>query len=195
MASSRTTFYPEPQISKFLFASKYMAPFWTVVRVYLGWLWLQAGWHKVTDPKWVGADAGTAISGFLKRAVGLSQGESPSVTGWYAWMIENLFLPMATFMSYIVAFGELLVGIALIVGLLTGAAAFFGGLMNVAFLLAGTLSSNPIMFFLATWLVLAWRIAGYYGLDYWVLPLLGAPRGDFDSDDGRRRTVPRAVKV
>lgn len=179
-----TTFYPEPQISKFLFASKYMAPVWTVVRVYLGWLWLHAGWGKVTNPNWVGANAGTSIKGFLNRAIGLSQGESPSVTGWYAWMIENIFLPMATFMSYVIAFGELLVGVALIVGFLTGAAAFFGGLMNVAFLLAGTLSTNPIMFMLATWIVLAWRIAGYYGLDYWVLPYLGAPHGDFDNKAG-----------
>ena len=177
-----TTYYPEPQISKFVFASKYMAPFWTIVRVYLGWTWLQAGWHKVTDPKWVGADAGTSITGFLNRAVSLSQGDNPSVASWYAWLIDNIFLPMSTFMSYAIAFGELLVGIALIVGFLTGAAAFFGGLMNAAFLLAGTLSTNPIMFLLATWLVLAWRVAGYYGLDYWVLPYVGAPRGEFDKN-------------
>lgn len=177
-----TTFYPEPQVSKFLFASKYMAPFWTVVRIYLGWLWLHAGWGKVTNPAWVGPEAGGAIKGFLTRAVGLSQGEKPSVTGWYAWMIENIFLPLGPFMGYVVAFGELLVGIALIVGFLTGAAAFFGGLMNVAFLLAGTLSTNPIMFMLATWIVLAWRTAGYYGLDFWVLPLLGAPHGEFDGE-------------
>lgn len=188
-----TTYYPEPQISKFLFASRYMAPFWTVVRVYLGWLWLDAGWGKVNNPAWVGENAGVAIRGFLTRAVGLSQGESPSVTGWYAWMIENLFLPMSTFMSYVVAFGEVVVGLALIVGLLTGAAAFFGGLMNVAFLLAGTLSTNPIMFMLATWLVLAWRIAGYYGLDYWVLPMLGAPHGEFD--DKRGGTVNKTVRA
>lgn len=181
----RTTFYPEPQISKFLFASKYMAPVWTVVRVYLGWLWLNAGWHKVTNPAWVGEGAGTAISGFLNRAVTLSQGDAPSVAVWYAWMIENIFLPIAPLMSYLVAFGELLVGVALILGLLTGLAAFFGGLMNVAFLFAGTLSTNPLMFLLATWLVLAWRIAGYYGLDRWVLPYLGAPRGDFDRNRSR----------
>ncbi len=185
-----TTYYPEPQISKFLFASKYMAPFWTVVRVYLGWLWLHAGWDKVNNPVWVGEKAGTAIKGFLTRAVSLSQGESPSVTGWYAWMIENIFLPMGTFLSYVVAFGELFVGIALIAGFLTGAAAFFGGLMNVAFLLAGTLSTNPMMFMLATWLVLAWRVAGYYGLDYWVLPLLGAPHGDFDDTSKGAVTKP-----
>ncbi|MEM6429606.1 MAG: DoxX family protein, partial [Deinococcota bacterium] len=66
--------------------------------------------------------------------------------------------------------------IALIVGFLTGISAFLGGLMNASFLLAGTVSTNPLMFILATWLVLAWRVAGYYGLDYWVLPRLGAPR-------------------
>src|SRR5690606_23931087 len=175
-----TTFYPEPQISKFLFASKWMAPVWTVVRVYLGWLWLSAGWGKVTNPAWVGSSAGTAIRGYLQGALGRAQGDAPTVTAWYGWMIEHIFLPIAPLMSYLVAFGELLVGVALILGFLTGAAAFFGGLMNVAFMFAGTLSSNPLMFILATWLVLAWRVAGYYGLDRWVLPLLGAPRGDFD---------------
>lgn len=177
-----TTYYPEPRISKFLFASKYMAPFWTVVRVYLGWQWLNAGWHKITDPNWVGAGAGTAVGGFLRRAVSLSQGDNPSVSVWYAWIIENVFLPIAPLVSYLVAFGEVLIGIALIVGFLTGLVAFLGGLMNVVFLLAGTLSTNPVMFLLATWLVLAWRVAGYYGLDRWVLPLVGAPREDFDDD-------------
>lgn len=178
-------YYPEPTISKFLFASRFMAPIWTVVRVYLGWLWLNAGWHKVTDPKWVGAEAGTAVTGFLNRALSLSVGDSPAVSGWYAWLVENVFLPLGPAMSYLVAFGELLVGIALIAGFLTGLVAFLGGLMNVAFMLAGTLSTNPIMFILATWLVLAWRIAGYYGLDYWVLPRLGAPADGFS----RRRGV------
>jgi len=142
---------------------------------------LNAGWHKVTDSNWVGANAGTSVRGFLERAVTLASGERPSVTGWYAWIIENIFLPIAPVMSYLVAFGETLIGIALIVGFLTGLMAFLGGLMNVAFLLAGTLSSNPVMFLLATWIVLAWRIAGYYGLDYWVLPWVGAPHGMFSS--------------
>ena len=79
-------------------------------------------------------------------------------------------------MSHLVAIGEVLVGIALIVGFPTGVSAFLGGLMNAAFLLAGTLSSNPVMFILATWIVLAWRVAGYYGLDCWILPKLGASR-------------------
>ncbi len=177
-----TTYYPEPKVSKFLFASKFMAPIWMVVRIYLGWLWLNAGLHKVWvdggfNAAWVGPNAGGGVAGFLNGALAKTQGDHPSVSGWYAWLIEHIFLPNATIMSNLVAFGEILIGVALIVGFLTGLSAFLGGMMNVSFLLAGTLSSNPVMLILATWLVLAWRVAGYYGLDYFVLERIGAPAG------------------
>lgn len=168
--------YPEPKISKLIFASKASVPFWTVVRLYLGWLWFSAGLGKVTNPAWVGPEAGGAVRGFLTRALTLAGGDHPSVSGWYAWLIENVFLPNAMIIGHLVAFGELFVGLALMLGFLTGVSAFFGGLLNASFLLAGTISTNPVMFILATWLVLAWRVAGYWGLDYWVLPRLGAPR-------------------
>lgn len=174
---NRAVYYEEPRISRFLFASPYMAPVWTVLRIWLGWSWFTSGWGKVTNPAWVGENAGTAITGYLQGALARSGGDAPSVAGWYAWMIENMFLPNATLFSYMVAFGEVLVGAALILGLLVGLSAFFGGFMNATFLLAGTLSTNPVMFIVATWLVLAWRIAGYWGLDYFVLPRLGAPAG------------------
>jgi thiosulfate dehydrogenase (quinone) large subunit len=182
--STRILSYPEPTISKLLFASKYSVPFWTIVRIYLGYLWFVAGWKKVLNPAWVGPEAGTAVSGYLQGALGRAEGEAPTVSGWYAWLIENVFLPNAVLFSYLVAFGELLVGVALIVGFLVGFSAFMGGLMNVSFLLAGTLSTNPVMFILATWLVLAWRVAGYWGLDYWVLPRLGAPRKGWNDEEG-----------
>jgi len=183
----RSPTYPEPNLSKFLFASRWMAPLWTVVRIYVGYEWLTAGWAKVHEAAWVGPKAGTALTGFLNGALAKTAGAHPSVQGWYGWMIQHWFLPAAPFMSYLVSFGELLVGVALIVGLLTGVSAFFGGLMNANYLLAGTVSTNPVLFILATWLVLAWRVAGYYGLDYFVLPFLGAPRGpDFDATTDRR---------
>src|SRR5690606_13786376 len=101
--------------------------------------------------------------------------EGVDVSGWYAAFLENVALPNATLFSYLVAYGELLVGLGLIVGLLTGIAAFFGSLMNISFLFAGTISTNPLLFILATWLVLGWKVAGWYGLDRWALPLLGTP--------------------
>lgn len=195
-----TTYYPEPKVSKFLFASKFVAPLWTVVRIYLGWLWLNAGLGKVWvdggfNTAWVGPNAGGGVSGFLNGALAKTTGDHPSVSLWYAWMIENIFLPNATVFSNLVAFGEVLIGIALIVGFLTGLSAFLGGLMNASFLLAGTVSSNPMMFILATWLVLAWRVAGYYGLDYFVLERIGAPAGfDFRNQRSLRKIGARGEK-
>lgn len=163
----------EPEISRLLFADTRLAPLWALLRVYVGYEWLMAGWGKVTSPAWVGADGGAAVSGFLKGALAKTSGEHPDVTPWYAWFIQNVALPNASLFSHLVAFGEVAVGIALILGLFTGIAAFFGGLMNANFLLAGTVSSNPVLFILATWLVLGWRVAGWLGLDRWVLPRLG----------------------
>ena len=48
-----------------------------------------------------------------------------------------------------ITFGELLVGVALIIGALTGVAAFFGSFMNMSFMLSGSASSHPVLFFLA----------------------------------------------
>jgi thiosulfate dehydrogenase [quinone] large subunit len=84
-------------------------------------------------------------------------------------------LPHAAFWSYLVTFGEVLVGVALILGIFTGIAAFFGSFMNMNYLLAGSVSVNPILLMIALILVLAWKTAGWWGLDRWVLPALGTP--------------------
>ena len=166
---------PEPGIARLLFANTYLAPLWLIIRLYVGYEWLMAGWEKFTDPAgvWVGAKAGTAITGFAKGALAKTGGEHPNVAGWYAAFLQNVVMPNATLWGYLITFGEILVGLGLIVGLFTGIAAFFGGFMNANYLLAGTVSSNPILFILATWLVLAWRVAGWWGLDRWALPLVG----------------------
>jgi thiosulfate dehydrogenase [quinone] large subunit len=62
-----------------------------------------------------------------------------------------------------------------LLGLFTGIAAFFGAFLNMNFLLAGTVSVNPILLILQLFLILAWRIAGWIGLDRLLLPLLGVP--------------------
>ena len=166
---------PEPPLARFLWADTRIAWFWLIVRVYVGWEWLVAGWGKVQDPNWFGPSAGASITGFVNGALQKTQGSHPDVTDWYAAFLQAFILPNATFWSNVVAIGELLVGIGLILGALTGVAAFFGTVMNANYLLAGTVSTNPFLFILGTWLVLAWRTAGWWGLDRWLLPLLGTP--------------------
>jgi thiosulfate dehydrogenase [quinone] large subunit len=175
LTTPQETEVPDPPLARFLFADRRMAPFWLIVRLYVGWQWLSAGWEKLTGTGWVGADAGTSMGGFVAGALKNATGAHPSVQPYYAWFLTDLVQPHLAFWGYAIAFGETLVGIGLIVGLFTGIAAFFGGLMNANYLLAGTVSTNPALFILATGLVLAWKIAGLLGLDSFALPLLGVP--------------------
>jgi thiosulfate dehydrogenase [quinone] large subunit len=166
---------PEPNLARFLLADTRMAPFWFVVRVYLGYLWFMEGIGKVTEGRWIGQGAGTAVKGFAQGAMAQTTGEHPQVTQWYAWFLENVVIPNAALFSYLVTFGEILVGLALILGLFTGIAAFFGAFMNASFIFAGTAGANPLMFILAILVIFAWRVAGYWGLDRWALPAIGVP--------------------
>lgn len=163
----------ENPFSRWLFTNTTSAWIWLILRLYLGYSWLVAGINKVSSDVWTGENAGAAIQGFMGGA--LEKVEEGDVAGWYAWFLENIVIPNAVPFSYIVAWGEVLVGLGLIIGLLTGIAAFFGALMNMSFLLAGTVSSNPIMFMIAIVLIMAWKVAGWYGLDRWLLPKLGTP--------------------
>jgi thiosulfate dehydrogenase [quinone] large subunit len=167
--------FEDPPVAQTLFGDVRLAWLWLILRLYLGWQWLSAGWGKVFNPAWVGSDAGTAISGFVQGALNKTTGAHPDVQSWYAAFLQNAVLTHPVFWSYVVSFGELLVGIALILGLFTGIAAFLGSFMNYNYLLAGSVSINPIMFAIATLLVLAWKTAGWWGLDRWVLPALGTP--------------------
>lgn len=166
---------PEPKLSRFLFSSTLFAWAWLPLRIWLGWQWLSAGWGKFTGPAWIGDKTGTAIAGFFKGAIAKAVGEHPQVASWYADFLQNFALPHSTFFSYLITFGEIAVGLGLIVGAFVGIAAFFGIVMNLNFILAGTVATNPVMFLAAIFLMLAWRNAGWIGLDRWLLPKIGVP--------------------
>ncbi len=166
---------PDAPLTEFLFSDLRMAWFWGIVRVYVGYQWIDSALGKVTSSVWTGDQAGVAVTGFAQRALEKSQGARPDVQGWYAWFLENVVIDHASTFSHMVAYGELLVGIALLLGAFVGVAAFFGLFMNANFLLAGTISANPILLFWQVLLILAYRTAGWYGLDRFVLQYLGMP--------------------
>ncbi|WP_332696805.1 DoxX family protein [Halalkalibacter lacteus] len=88
----------------------------------------------------------------------------------YVAFLENVAIPNADVFSVIVAWGEVLVGLGLIVGVFTSAAAFFGVVMNMSFMFAKTVSSNPWMGMISMFILAAGANAGRYGGDRWVLP-------------------------
>jgi thiosulfate dehydrogenase [quinone] large subunit len=171
MATPRVITEVSPFVRSF-FSHPSWAWFWLVARIAVSSEWLTSGWGKVSDPAWVGPNAGQALTGFFKNALSLTGGAHPSVQGWYAWFIQNIALPEVVVWSYVVAFGELLVGLGLLFGVLTGLAAFFGGFMDLNYMLAGSVSTNPILMIAAIGIALAWRIAGWWGGDRWLLPAL-----------------------
>lgn len=165
----------DPPVARLLFEDVRLSWIWLILRLWLGWQWLESGWGKVQNPAWTGPNSGAPITGFVNGALQNTTGEHPDVPGWYAWFLQNIVQPNAGLWSKLVAYGEVLVGVALVLGIFTGIAAFFGGFMNFNYLLAGTVSTNPMMFLVAGLLVLAWKTAGWLGVDRVLLPALGTP--------------------
>jgi thiosulfate dehydrogenase [quinone] large subunit len=170
-----TILIQDPPIAQFLFQNTKASIIWLVVRLFLAYEWLEAGWHKLTDPAWM--STGDGILGFWTRALAVAPNGKPVITyDWYRAFIQFLVDSGAhPWFAKLIVFGELAVGLGLLVGALVGIAAFFGALMNMSFLMAGTVSTNPVLFFAAILLILAWKNAGYLGVDRYLLPLLGTP--------------------
>lgn len=162
----------QSSLTHFFTTNTASAPLWFIVRLYLGYEWLIAGYEKLINPAWFGSGAGAALQGFVQGAFGKTVGAHPDVQSWYASFLQSTVVPHLNVWSNAVTLGELAIGLGLIVGLFTGVAAFFGFFMNLNFLLAGTVSVNPIMLVLALGLLLARRVAGNWGLDRYAMPYL-----------------------
>jgi thiosulfate dehydrogenase [quinone] large subunit len=145
----------DPPAAKWLFNSKYASLLWLPLRIWLGYQWIEASLSKISNPAWV-----------------------QTAFAWYRSFIQFLLDSHAyTWFAKLIAYGELLVGIALVIGMFTGIVAFLGGFMNWNYIMAGSASTNGFMFAIAVGLILAWKIAGYIGADYFLLPLIGTPWG------------------
>jgi len=158
-----------------LFHTTSYAWLWAILRIWLGYQWLHAGWGKLFNPAWM--ETGASLRGFLTRATTIPEGGSaPAVYEWYRSFLQFLLDGgHYTWFAKLVVWGEILVGLGLILGAFTAIAAFFGAVMNMSFMLAGTVSSNPVMFTAAVLIMLAWKVAGWYGLDRWLLHEVGTP--------------------
>lgn len=164
-----------PAFSRYLFSNSRAGLLWLPIRIFLGFEWAVAGWEKLTGKGWI--DGGSALVGYWQHAVAIpATGRPPITFDWYRTFLQVLLDNHAEgVFGWLVAVGELAVGVGLLVGALVGIAAFFGVVMNMSYLLTGSTSTNPVMFALAIGLILAWKVAGYYGLDRVLLPRLGVP--------------------
>jgi thiosulfate dehydrogenase [quinone] large subunit len=160
------------RISQWLFRSREASVLWLVVRVWLGYEWLNAGYQKIWGSEraafWFGG--GVGVKGFATAGVvGSTTGKGGASYGWWAAILHNFVIPNASALGKVVALGEVLIGVGLIVGLFTGAAAIAGLLLNLMYMFSGSAGVNPFYATAAVFLILAWRNAGWIGIDRFAL--------------------------
>lgn len=133
-----------------------------LLRVYVGVTFVLAAWGKI----WPEFSFGNFGKGWLKQPTlqGILEGALKTMrpeVAFYHGLVENVFLPHAGPLTYLVVFGELLVGIALVLGLLTRISAAAGMFMTA-------------MFFLLTWQAgpLVQTAMGHHAFVYLVLCLV-----------------------
>lgn len=162
---------------KFLREKKSASFILTIFRLYLGYTWAIAGYEKVTGT----FDA----TGFLHGSVSKATGEHPAVQTWWADFLTHVVIPNAEFFNFIVPWGELLVGLALLLGIFTTFSALMGAIMNFAFLFSGTVSTNPQMLLLTIFILVAGRNASrWIGLDCLILPKsLNTNKGSLNNNE------------
>jgi thiosulfate dehydrogenase [quinone] large subunit len=187
----------DPSILRAVFSNTMLAPLWLIARLYLGYQWLLAGSHKLWgSDRWIAVDGpdGLSLARFWERATTIPEEGAPPIRfDWYrdflTYMLDHEWY---TWFAWVIAIGEVAVGIALIVGVFTGLAAFGGALMNFNFMLAGSASTNPVLFIIAVLVMFGWKVAGWIGVDRWLLPALGTPwqPGPLFKAEGGRRATP-----
>ncbi len=160
------------RFADWLFRSKAASVIWLGVRLVLGYWWLNAGYQKIWGAEkaafWFGG--GAAVKGFATGGVaGSATGKGGASYGWWAAFLHDFVIPNASWIAKFIALGELAIGIAFIFGLFTGLVALGGLTLNLVYMFTGSAGVNPAYAILEVPLVLAWRNAGYLGLDRYAL--------------------------
>jgi thiosulfate dehydrogenase [quinone] large subunit len=147
----------------------------TFLRIYAGGEWLSRGIDKNFSSdsiNWVGSHAGTHVTAFMQGALQKSVGSHPDVQWLYADFAKYIALPHATIFSFLTAWGELAVGITLILGCFTTFALLGALFLNFNYLFAGTVSINPLLILIEMTLIWIGSSVYYFGLDHILLPRL-----------------------
>lgn len=131
------------------------------LRLFLGISFLAAGWDKLTDPTFLDPSARTYIG---NQIAGFAPGTP--LEGF----LLNFAMPNASLFGLLVMGGELCIGIAVLLGLLTRFSAAMGLLLNLTFFLSATWEVHPFYFgadlpYAFAWLTLLLAGPGPFALD------------------------------
>ena len=153
--TERTT----PGVFTWLRQSKIASVAWLAVRVWIGIMWFQAGWSKVfgaENPSFL-HNNGAAVAGFA--------GHGTAAYSWWASIMHSFVVPNASWIAVLVAFGELAIGLGLIVGFLTRTAAVASLFLLLTYVMSGTAGVTGFYALCALIVLATWRTSTWIGLD------------------------------
>lgn len=98
-----------------------------LLRIAAGIMFIGPGWRKVT--------ADFSAEGFVRASLAGFEGDESraGAPDWFAWVLENVFMAAPGLFSLMVAWGELLLGLALLFGIASRAAAAAGVVLLLSF--------------------------------------------------------------
>lgn len=138
----------------------------TLIRWFVGVEWLLAGLSKF------GGDF--TARPFVLRAIAHPVlddfGNQPYP--WFTAFLRFLVEPHIGWYNFLVQYGEIAIGLGLLLGTLTTAANFFGLALNFIYLLSGSISMNPLLLFCEILILMAGKQRFTIGFDYWLMPYL-----------------------
>jgi len=121
--------------------TKHSALWLALLRIAFGWVFINSGWEKLSDPAFVPG---------MGKTLGYFASKNP-----YPWMVsllQGVAIPHATFFGVLFGWGEFLVGLSLFFGVLSQVGLLGAFAMNLTFYFAAgwtgpsTATANQVMF-------------------------------------------------
>jgi thiosulfate dehydrogenase [quinone] large subunit len=136
-----------------------MAVAWLAVRVWVGIMWIEAGWAKI-----FGAENAAFLHNNGAGVAGFAAHGTPAYS-WWGSFLHSFVVPNAGWIAVLVAFGELAIGLGLAVGFLTRTAAVASLLLLFTYVMSGTASVCAFYALCAIVVLATWRTSSWIGID------------------------------
>jgi thiosulfate dehydrogenase [quinone] large subunit len=139
--------------------SRIMAVAWTAMRVWLGIMWIQAGWDKLfgAENPYFLHNNGAGVAGFAAHG-------TPAYS-WWGSFLHSFVVPNAGWIGILIAVAEFAIGVALVAGLFTRIAALGSLALLFTYVMSGTASVCAWYALFAIVILTMWRTSSWIGID------------------------------
>jgi thiosulfate dehydrogenase (quinone) large subunit len=139
--------------------SRALAVVWLAMRVWLGIMWIQAGWAKLwgaENSAFLHHD-GSGVAGFATHGT--------SAYSWWHSILTGAVVPNSGAIGIFVAVAEFTIGIALVAGFFTRIAALASLGLLFTYVMSGTASVCAFYALFAIVILITWQTSSWIGVD------------------------------